>query len=266
MLCQAKLTFCLVYIFVVVNLVHILLLCVHKPRRETETELLPAMDTLSVGRGAESGLVKRKISESSISSDMLSESHRGDALAFLPPPSEWEQWPVLFRISPIGIPNVSRLDCSDPFAPIRINDNVSVPFETPLFCGRVIIRMAGLPNAEDYFHGRKRLTNLVIQGQFRRPVAFYSLLTGQKFSTEVNALPRGLARVMAGIIKKLQPTVEINLLAKSPFWVSATFLFCLLFFFLFYLLTFTSSSLSLFLCFSCTLYISPRMVNTPPIS
>ncbi len=196
--------------------------CAYEPLRETQMGLSPIENRLGVG-GADSESLVRRMPGLSV----LPESHDG-ALAFLPPLSEWEQWPVLFRISPTGTSNVSRLDCEDPFSPIRINCNdVSVPFETPLFCGRVIIRLAGLPNAEEYFHGRKRLTNLVVQGQFRRPVTFNRLMTGQKFSSKLKSVHRGFARVMAGFIKRIQPSVEIDLLSENPFWVSATFLFCL---------------------------------------
>ncbi len=161
--------------------------------------------------------------EKEISGLSVPESDIDAALASLPLLSEWEQWPVLFRISPSLSPNVRRLDCKDPFAPIRINCNdVSVPFETNLFRGRVIVRMSGLPNAEDYFRGRKRLTDLVVQGQFLRPVRFDRLMTGQKFSSKLKAVHGGLARVAVGLIKKLQPSVEIDLLSNSPFWVSTT--------------------------------------------
>ncbi len=161
--------------------------------------------------------------EKEISGLPVPRSH-GNELAFLQPLSEWEQWPVMFRISPSGSANNHRLDCTDPFSPIRINCNdASVPFETPLFYGRVIIRMAGLPGAEDYFRGRKRLTDFVVQGQFRRPVRFDRLMTGQRFSNKLKTINGRLARVMSGFIKALQPSVEIDLLADSPFWVSTTF-------------------------------------------
>ncbi len=226
--------------------------CANEPLRETQMGLSPIENRLSVG-GSKSELLMKGMSVSSI----LSESH-DNVLAFLPPLSKWEQWPVLFRISPTGTSNISRQDCTDPFSPIRINGNgVTVPFETPLFRGHVIIRMAGLPNAEDYFHGRKRLTDFVVQGQFRRPVSFNRLMTGQKFVNKLKSVHRGLAKVMAGFIKRIQPSVEIDLLSENPFWVSATFLFCLPFLKKIFLLTCTPS-LSLFLCFPCALYISPN--------
>ncbi len=249
--CQAKLTLCLPFLIripshTVVDLMHI---CrwANEPLRPTQMGLPPAENMLDGAGSGSIGSIEKEMSGSSVS-----RSH-DDVLAVLPPLSEWEQWPVMFRFSPSESSNVRRLDCTDPFSPIRINCNdVSVPFETSLFCGRVIIRMAGLPGAEDYFRGRKRLTDFVVQGQFRRTVRFDRLMTGQRFRNRLKTVNGRFARVVVGFIKTLQPSVEIDLLADSPFWVSTTFFSVCLFLIFFF---FLHASLSLLLL---CLHISPN--------
>ncbi|CAN0583768.1 unnamed protein product, partial [Laminaria digitata] len=51
------------------------------------------------------------------------------------------------------------------------SDDIAVPFETPLFKGRLLVRVAGLPSgipgqgdgAQAYFRGKKRLMQCAVQ-------------------------------------------------------------------------------------------------------
>ena len=68
-----------------------------------------------------------------------------------------------------------RLDGSEPNSSIPVNsDDIAVPFETPLFKGRLLVRVAGLPSgipgqgdgAQAYFRGKKRLMQCAVQVRF----------------------------------------------------------------------------------------------------
>ena len=65
-----------------------------------------------------------------------------------------------------------RLDGHEPNSSIPVNsDDIAVPFETPLFKGRLLVRVAGLPSripgqgvgARAYFDGKKRLMQCAVQ-------------------------------------------------------------------------------------------------------
>lgn len=59
-----------------------------------------------------------------------------------------------------------RLDGHEPNSSIPVNsDDIAVPFETTLFKGRLLVRVAGLPGdgAQDYFRGKKRLMQCAVQ-------------------------------------------------------------------------------------------------------
>lgn len=61
-----------------------------------------------------------------------------------------------------------RLDGHEPNSSIPVNsDDIAVPFETSLFKGRLLVRVAGLPGdgAQDYFRGKKRLMQCAVQVQ-----------------------------------------------------------------------------------------------------
>ncbi len=58
------------------------------------------------------------------------------------------------------------MDGHAPTSSIPVNsEDVAVPFETPLFKGRFMVRVAGLPGdgAQDYFRGKKRLMQCAVQ-------------------------------------------------------------------------------------------------------
>ncbi|CAN0492323.1 unnamed protein product, partial [Discosporangium mesarthrocarpum] len=53
-----------------------------------------------------------------------------------------------------------------PWSSVAVNsEDIAVPFETPLFKGRLFVRVAGLPGegAEEYFRGKKRLMQTAVQ-------------------------------------------------------------------------------------------------------
>lgn len=65
-----------------------------------------------------------------------------------------------------------RLDGHSAHSSIPVNsDGIAVPFETPLFKGRLLVRIAGLPStvpgqddgAQEYFRGKKRLMQCAVQ-------------------------------------------------------------------------------------------------------
>ena len=78
--------------------------------------------------------------------------------------------PLLLVCAPAGCATQVRLDGHAPNSSIPVNsEDIAVPFETPLFKGRLLVRVAGLPGdgAADYFRGKKRLMQCAVQVRWR---------------------------------------------------------------------------------------------------
>ena len=108
----------------------------------------------------------------------------------LPPVSEWPDLPVLVRCSP-DVPMEVHLPGKSAYGALPINDKTSpIPFETPLFKGHAMIRIADLPSSPvDYFRGKRRKMQVAIQGRFKRPLRFDQVFSGQEFMKPLCNIP-----------------------------------------------------------------------------
>lgn len=87
-----------------------------------------------------------------------------------PPPPASPPLPALAPVLCADRANQVRLDGHGPDSSIPVNsEDIAVPFETPLFKGRLLVRVAGLPGdgAQDYFRGKKRLMQCAVQVRCR---------------------------------------------------------------------------------------------------
>eukprot|EP00755_Sulcionema_specki_P019885 Sspe_Gene.12254::Locus_4167_Transcript_1_1_Confidence_1.000_Length_1219::g.12254::m.12254 len=128
-----------------------------------------------------------------------------------PLPSErWPHRPLLLRFHPDVSAEVRGRDCL-PF-------HEQIPFRTPLFEGVAMVRCRGCPNANphtEYFDGRRRQAQLVVQGRFTKKLRFDEVLTGQAFQHPIK-LPYGTGLLMA-IAKRLSPGLRADITAEKPY-------------------------------------------------
>ena len=73
-----------------------------------------------------------------------------------------------------------------------------------------------------YFHRkRQRRFQYVIQGQFKQPLPFTTVYTGQAFSRTLVELPaRWLLNVAVHMFARFQPGIEVDLLSSKPYMLS----------------------------------------------
>ncbi|CBN73937.1 conserved unknown protein [Ectocarpus siliculosus] len=144
-------------------------------------------------------------------------------LASLPPEKEWPHHPIFVRLSP-SVGDQVRLDGHEPNSSIPVNsDDIAVPFETPLFKGRLLVRVAGLPGdgAQDYFRGKKRLMQCAVQGEFKKELPFDRVYTGQAYDRPFTQLPaKWLIRSAFSLIRRLSPALREDITGERPYMVS----------------------------------------------
>jgi hypothetical protein len=122
----------------------------------------------------------------------------------VPPPSSWPHRPILL--------------CNN--APSAPPCPLGVPFDisTPLFQGRMLLRVKGVAgdnpegNASYFGEGRRRMFQLVVQGQFTKRTPVKDVLTGHIFENGLSNLPpRFLVRAGEAIIARLAPSTRFEL-------------------------------------------------------
>ena len=136
----------------------------------------------------------------------------------LPSPSEWPHYPVLVCANSdaqpdLIIPNYGRgpVPLGKPFA-----------FSSDLFEGTCCIRLRDLPSDDaaadaEYFLGRRRKFQAIVQGRFKEPLKLSDVLTGHEFAKPLKGLPPPWV-VSAGtnLIRRLAPGANIVLHEKQP--------------------------------------------------
>jgi hypothetical protein len=103
---------------------------------------------------------------------------------------------------------------------------IGIPFdfESELFKGRALIRFRNLGLKSDspakdneYFEGRKRLSQIVIQGQFKKEMKVSGVVTGTEFVRPFKMYVLSFVnRIVCGILHRVCPSVELDLASKTP--------------------------------------------------
>jgi hypothetical protein len=141
---------------------------------------------------------------------------RGRQHQSLPPLSQWPHYPVLVCANSdaqpdLIIPTYGR-------GPVPLGK----PFEfsSDLFEGVCLIRLRDLPSDDaasdaEYFLGRRRRFQAIVQGRFKEPLKLSDVLTGHEFTRPLKGLPPPWV-VSAGtnLIKRLAPGANIVLHEK----------------------------------------------------
>ena len=102
---------------------------------------------------------------------------------------------------------------------------IGVPFkfESALFIGTCLIRLKGSNSDdpegdEEYFTGRKRIFQSVIQGQFKEKVNAADLLTGHEFTRPLKNLPHPwVLKTATNFIGKVSPGANIMVHTEQPY-------------------------------------------------
>lgn len=150
----------------------------------------------------------------SISETLLQEKHS------VPPPSKWPHYPVLVTANNTkkSPERIHIFDYKDFHVPLGI----PFEFESELFRGTALFRFKGVPSDDeegstDYFNGRERRFQAVIQGRFKEELSCADVITGHEFDQSFRNLPPAWV-IGAGraLIKQLAPGVQFDLTSSTP--------------------------------------------------
>jgi len=136
----------------------------------------------------------------------------------LPDVEEWPHRPLLVCLNtPVcsnhKVPTYGLGSC-----PI----GVPFKFESDLFIGQCLIRLKGANSDdpegdEEYFTGRKRIFQSVIQGQFKEKVHVADVLTGHEFSRPLKNLPHPwVLKTATNFVGKIAPGANIVVHTDQP--------------------------------------------------
>jgi hypothetical protein len=148
-------------------------------------------------------------------------SSLADMASTIPPVSTWIHSPLLIRAAPTCPHSVDGIPCTLT-SQLRVN-NVPIPFETDLFVGSAMIRVANLPSSPiNYFNKRNRKLQVAIQGKFKTRTRFDKVFSGQEFYGPIPSLPPKsvVDTVFALLSSKLPPTFLQDVFSDTPYFLS----------------------------------------------
>eukprot|EP00977_Amphora_coffeiformis_P008045 scaffold1803_cov92-Amphora_coffeaeformis.AAC.68 len=139
----------------------------------------------------------------------------GSSCTLLPPVEDWPHRPVYVK-------------ASDETKILGMNENEALPlgvpfeFETSVFKGRMLLRLRNATSDEmqshgEYFSGRKRLMQTVVQGRFKKPMRMDEIYMGSLFSEPLRLVPPpSMARMIQSLISRVSPGVVMDLSSEKP--------------------------------------------------
>lgn len=146
----------------------------------------------------------------------IEESSSNDEDVKLPPIESWPHRPIFLSADP----NVNVYGLG-PKSPCPIG--VPFEFETSLFKGRALIRFRGLENSDDptsdenYFSGRSRLAQFIIQGRFKKQMPVSDVITGAEFEKPLKVSPPPfINKIIQKVFRRVAPGVEFDLSSFRP--------------------------------------------------
>ena len=99
---------------------------------------------------------------------------------------------------------------------------VPVEFETPLFKGSILMRFRNAKSEDphshqEYFRGRKRLMQTVVQGYFKKPVKMSEVYVGSVFQKPFpKGPPPSWVKIMDAVIRRIAPGLILDLASNQP--------------------------------------------------
>jgi len=141
----------------------------------------------------------------------------------LPQIQEWPDRPVLVRCSS-NVPMEILVPGKSAYGALPINDRrTPIPFETPLFKGVAMIRIADLPSSPtDYFYRKRRKMQVAIQGKFKRPLTFDNVFSGQELVKPLRNIPgRWMIKWALSLLRSRLPnTFKCDAFQEQPYFLS----------------------------------------------
>lgn len=137
----------------------------------------------------------------------------------LPDVEEWPHRPLFVCVNTPVCPDLKVSHYGVGACPI----GVQFKFESDLFKGECLIRLKGSKSDdpqgdEEYFSGRKRIFQSVIQGQFKEKMNVADVLTGHEFIRPLKNLPHPwVLKTATNFICKISPGANIQVHTDQPF-------------------------------------------------
>jgi len=141
--------------------------------------------------------------------------------AMLPDPTLWQYRPLFIENKLINEKHKEERDIDQ--VPQSCPIGIPFDFETDLFKGKALIRMRGLESSEDiegnknYFHGRKRKSQTVIQGKFKDAMNYADVQIGREYELPLKQPPPYIINSMIKqILRRVSPAIEVELCGEKP--------------------------------------------------
>ena len=136
----------------------------------------------------------------------------------VPQPSTWPNRPVFFCVNTPVSPHLHVPKFGSGPCPI----GVPFHFTSELFEGQCLLRLRNVTsdNTEgdvDYFRGRRRLFQTIVQGRFKEPLLVSEVLTGHEFVRPLQHLPHPwMIKAGTTLIRTLAPGANICVHSQQP--------------------------------------------------
>lgn len=137
----------------------------------------------------------------------------------LPSPETWTHHPVFLR-------KATETTNSSSTAATNLGEYpIGVPFEfeSELFKGKILFRLRDLMTSDDshgdieYFKGRKRFFQTIIQGRFKKEINVCDVKFGMESNQPLKLKPPSLMmRPIQALLKRTCPGIEMDLLSDTP--------------------------------------------------
>lgn len=144
----------------------------------------------------------------------------------IPPPEQWPNRPIFVRRSPSTLPSIESSHVENELTqPLNIHSLVPseeghvyspseslIPIDTDLFHGHMRLNVRGVSGLPpDYFQGRKREFEIIVQGKFKKDVQGDKIYTGQCFDNSFIKITRPwLIQSMLFLIKSFIKGIELR--------------------------------------------------------
>jgi len=137
------------------------------------------------------------------------------------PPEQWPNRPVYFCAHP-------KVETKGYEAGESLPLGLPIEFESDLFQGRVFLRLKPIqshPNDQghaEYFDGKKRLYQLIVQGKFKEEFQLSNIMLGDFYEKPFNNVPRGfIMRIYEKFMERISPGIILKLTSDPPVILTA---------------------------------------------
>lgn len=116
-------------------------------------------------------------------------------------------------------PFIIHDDLSDKEVSINNITNIT-KIESDVFVGELLIRVAGLDDTDtEYFKGKRRKSQILIQGRFKRLLRSSDFLTGQRFNRKFTNIPASwMIEKAFNIVKYMSPLLIAEPFCDKPYF------------------------------------------------